>query len=385
MKRIFGITFLLLIFSIGMALAEESHGRIGTLTDRHDRVTREIQIKKKKHEDLQKREKSLLDHLDHLAFTLDRKTKELSSLERELSQTEKAISSQKKEMNRLRDQMSITQKQIQTRVAALYRISKVSPWAFLLSAEKYGDFLRMFTFVYSMIDHDVRLLTTFQQQLDRKEAIQRKLAAYQSRLQEKKIKVRQKKQENETLRRQKERALKEVRSAKTSFAKVVQGLEKQAKKLQSLMKTLPTQEESTSWRSSGFWALKGRLPVPVAGKIETKVPSGLRGISLKAPLGTMVRAVYKGRVVYADWFKGYGNLLIIDHGDKFHTVMGHASELLKRVNDPVEAGEPVARVGSTGSLGEPSLHFEIRHGGRPLNPLDWFSREDRLALRRGKK
>lgn len=381
MKRIFGTTFLLLIFSFGMALAEDSQRRTATARDRYGRVIREIEIKKKRHEDLQKKEKSLLDHLDRLAFMLDRKSKELRSLEMERSQTKKAISSQENEMKRLREQMSITQKQIQTRVVAMYKISKIGPWAFLLSADNYGDFLRMFTFLYSMIDHDVRLLTRFENQLEQKETFQRKLAAYQSRLQEKEIKVRLKKQEMETLKRQEKRALSKVRAAKTSFARVVQDLEKQAERLQSLIKTLSMQEETTSLKVSGFRALKGRLPVPVAGKIEAKVQRKLRGISLKAPPGEIVRAVYRGRIVYAGWFKGYGNLLIIDHGDKFHTVMGHASELLKGKDDWVETGEPVAKVGSTGSLGGPSLYFEIRHCGIPLKPLDWFSRKDRLALK----
>lgn len=381
MKRILGTAFLLLVFSLGMALAAEPDRRAATAIDDYESVIRQIETKKKKHEDLEKKEKSLLDQFDRLAFMQDRKNKELRSLQRERSQTEKAISFQENEMRRLSEQMSITQRHIQARAGALYKISKVGPWAFLLSGENYGDFLRMSTFLYSMIDHDVRLFTTFENQLGQKETLRRKLAADRDRLQEKQVAVRLKKRQIEALKQKEKKALRRVKEEKTSYARVIQDLEKQAEMLGSLVKRLSRPGQKKSRLLSGFPAMRGRLPLPVAGKIEGNGQSRLRGISLKAPLGDVVRAVYGGHVVYAGWFKGYGNLLIIEHGDNFHTVMGHASELLKEKGDWVEAGEPVARVGSTGSLGGPSLYFEIRQNGIPVNPLDWFSGKGRLALK----
>ena len=380
-KGIWIAIFLLLNFLSGMALAEDKGGRAEEAKDRYEKVTEEIQIKRKRQEHLKETEKSLLDNIDRLAFTLHRRTKELKVLERKLAKTEKSISAQEVEVSRLRGQMAATQKLLETRVAALYKASKMGPWIFLLSAENYGDLLRTLTFLRAMVDHDGRLLTAFEEQLEQEEALQRNLASCRSELQEKQSQVSLKKQEIETLRRRKQRALKEVRKEKTSFAKAIRDLERQAEKLQSMIQTLSDETESDSRRGLGFQAMKGRLPLPVAGKIETEVQRKRKGICLKAPLGAIVQGVYNGRVVYADWFKGYGNLLIVDHGDKFHTVMGHASELLKEKGDWVETGEPVARVGSTGFSGDPSLYFEIRHGGRAINPLEWFSRKDRLALK----
>ncbi len=381
MKRIVGVTFLLFIFSFGMPLADDSQSRHEKTRDRYEEVTRDIHIKKKEREGLQKEERSLLDRLDRLALTLDQKSRGLRSLERQISQTRKDIASLENEMSRLRDQRAITWKKSRTRVAALYRISKVGPWAFLLSTENYADFLRMFTVLHSMMDHDIRLLTEFQRELEEKEALQKKLAAVQGRLHEKRNEARLAKQEIENLERQKKRALGEVRGKKIDLAKLVEELEKEAERLQSLLETPPEEGKTSSRDLSGFSALKGRLPLPVAGKLETNVQRRGRSITLKASQGETIRAVYRGRVVYAGWLKGYGNLLIIYHGDSFHTVMGYASELLKERDDWVEAGEPVARVGDTGSLGGPSLHFEIRRGKKALNPLEWFSREDQMALR----
>jgi septal ring factor EnvC (AmiA/AmiB activator) len=97
---------------------------------------------------------------------------------------------------------------------------------------------------------------------------------------------------------------------------------------------------------------------------------GQNGIEIKAPLGAEVRAILPGKVLYADWFKGFGNVMIIDHGDQTFTVSGYCSQLLKKAGDVVSEGEAVALVGSAGSLKGPCLYFEIRHKGKPRDPME---------------
>jgi septal ring factor EnvC (AmiA/AmiB activator) len=98
------------------------------------------------------------------------------------------------------------------------------------------------------------------------------------------------------------------------------------------------------------------------------------GINIKADRGEPVRCVNGGRVIYARWFKGYGNMIIVDHGDNFYTLYAHVEEMFKNKNDVVDTGEVIATVGDTGSLKGPLLHFQVRHHGKPLDPLEWFSR-----------
>jgi len=87
---------------------------------------------------------------------------------------------------------------------------------------------------------------------------------------------------------------------------------------------------------------------------------------------TEVRAILPGKILYADWFKGFGNVVIIDHGDHLFTVSGYSSQLLKKTGDSVEQGEAIALVGSSGSLKGPCLYFEIRHRGKPQDPTNWI-------------
>jgi murein hydrolase activator len=142
-------------------------------------------------------------------------------------------------------------------------------------------------------------------------------------------------------------------------------------------------------RGARFGQLRGRLPPPTRGHVsarfgETKSLGDLRwrGIFLDAPEGQDVVAVARGRVAYAGWLRGFGLLLILDHGDGYMTLYGHNQTLVREVGDWVEAGEAVAAVGSTGDAPRAGLYFEIRHQGEPSDPLTWIGMGRGLARAR---
>lgn len=131
--------------------------------------------------------------------------------------------------------------------------------------------------------------------------------------------------------------------------------------------------------SGAFGGLKGRLRPPVQGELSARFgapqqaasPSP-KGIFYRAPAGGGVRAVAGGRVVFADWMRGYGNLLIVDHGDDFLSIYGNNEAVLRRVGDGVHAGEVVATVGASGGNDSAGLYFELRHQGRAFDPVPWL-------------
>ncbi|HEX7750602.1 MAG TPA: peptidoglycan DD-metalloendopeptidase family protein [Bordetella sp.] len=126
--------------------------------------------------------------------------------------------------------------------------------------------------------------------------------------------------------------------------------------------------------------LKHGLMMPVAGGVPQgrfglgRPDGGVwRGIVLRAPAGAPVRSVAAGVVVYADWLRGFGNLMIVDNGQHYMTVYGYNQSLLKHVGDPVAAGDVIATVGATGGQVESGLYFEIRYQGRPVDPAQWLA------------
>jgi len=127
-----------------------------------------------------------------------------------------------------------------------------------------------------------------------------------------------------------------------------------------------------------FSSLKGSLRLPVrgelAGRFGTPHPEGgisAKGVFIRAPEGEPVRAVGAGRVVYSDWMRGFGNLLIVDHGEAFLSIYGNNESLLKQSGDMVTLGEPLATVGQSGGNEQTGLYFELRHLGRAFDPLRW--------------
>jgi septal ring factor EnvC (AmiA/AmiB activator) len=124
-----------------------------------------------------------------------------------------------------------------------------------------------------------------------------------------------------------------------------------------------------------FSTLRGKLVAPVRELFPAgSVPTARKGVFLRAREGEAVRAVAAGRVVYADWMRGLGNLLIVDHGEAYLSIYGNNESLLKQPGDSVVAGETVATVGTTGGGQESGLYFELRHLGRAFDPLRWLKR-----------
>jgi septal ring factor EnvC (AmiA/AmiB activator) len=127
-----------------------------------------------------------------------------------------------------------------------------------------------------------------------------------------------------------------------------------------------------------FQARKGKMGWPTKGHINASFGSARagnrlrwQGVMIAAPEGREVKAIHQGRVVFSEYMRGQGMLLIIDHGDNFLSLYAHNQALFKETGDWVSDGEVIARVGNSGGLDQANLYFEIRHQGKPLNPSHW--------------
>lgn len=129
-----------------------------------------------------------------------------------------------------------------------------------------------------------------------------------------------------------------------------------------------------------FTQLKGRLRLPIKGELVNRFGArrseggpDWKGLFIRAVSGQEVRVVAAGRVVFAEWMRGFGNLLIVDHGGGYLTIYGSNESVLKAVGDPVRTGDVVATVGATGGSPESGLYFEMRRRGKPFDPLKWVA------------
>ena len=131
--------------------------------------------------------------------------------------------------------------------------------------------------------------------------------------------------------------------------------------------------------ASNFARLKGDLRLPTRGVVSNRFGaareegSAWKGLFIRAGAGSEVKAIAAGRVVFADWMRGFGQLLIVDHGGSYLSIYGNSETLLKQVGDAVRGGDGIATVGNSGGNPESGLYFELRYQGQPLDPLKWVS------------
>ncbi|HDT13344.1 MAG TPA: hypothetical protein ENO03_03200 [Candidatus Aminicenantes bacterium] len=194
-----------------------------------------------------------------------------------------------------------------------------------------------------------------------------------------------KRRELETEARKNATLVQEIRRNRTTYQRTLKELAESAEELRKLLDRIISQE----WVLPPGWVplneLKGRLAWPLEGRVITafgferhpdfKTVVENKGIEISPGRDkSLILAIHPGKVVYADYFQGYGNLLIVDHGMTYYTLYGHCSEFLAGVGDIVRAGQPVGLVGDTGSLKGECLYFEVRYRTKALDPLQWLKR-----------
>lgn len=172
--------------------------------------------------------------------------------------------------------------------------------------------------------------------------------------------------------------LMKIHKEKEFYTKAVKELREAAQALSETMLHLET-EEKESLLPQRFAKMKGKLPLPLKGKILRDVKQfgsnpfmHRKGIYIKGSPGEAVRSVFPGRIDYSGWFKGYGQLLIIDHGYHYFTIFAHLEERVKEKGEMVTEGEVIGLVGDPGWQVGPGIYFEIRKGGNHLDPKGWL-------------
>jgi septal ring factor EnvC (AmiA/AmiB activator) len=144
-------------------------------------------------------------------------------------------------------------------------------------------------------------------------------------------------------------------------------------RLESVITNLTKQQThwSVNFPKSGgkFGGMRGRLRWPTPGKIGPK--PGMHGVFIAGAAGADVHAVYDGQVIFSDWLKGFGLLLILDHGGGYMSLYAHNQSLQRKVGDVVKSGDVIADIGRSGGIADNGLYFEIRHNGKPINPVGW--------------
>ena len=335
-----------------------------------------------------RKETAVVNSLNDIDLALDRARKNASSLKAELAALEIEFLKTKNDSDDLQKQIKTSEAYAASRLVAIYKLSWLGRIYVLASARSVYDLFQRKRALEYVLAYDENI---WQNLKDNKKRLQQLLVDLNRKKTEKLALESDYAKQIEAMSRERTKRsilLDGIRRKRSLKLAALESLKRSAADLDETINDLKSvsirSEPKEKQASKDFSALKGLLIMPVKGKITSffgphrnkklNVVNFESGIEIKADRGEPIHAVYAGRVLYAKWFKGYGNMIIIDHGNNYYTIYAHAQELFAAQGDTVEAGEVVATVGDSGSMTGPSLHFEVRHHGKPVDPLKWIKK-----------
>ncbi len=351
-------------------------------------VNRKIQVSSKQIASISEKEADIINDLEKTERALDKARKQVNRLTKELAATNEQITELENRQNDIQARAAAMEQYVAGRLAALYKLSWLGKVQVLASADSMFEFFSCKNSLERILAHDEAVMAELANDRIEIKALLSQLDAkrHEKQATASALNVRI----NALNREQSHRSmlLSQIRNKKSLQLAMIDSLKTSAHELSRTVESFgkaPAKQSTAAMpvAEKPFTALKGLLMMPVKGKIvsffgpikdqEFRVTHFESGITIKADRGEPIRAVYNGKTLFAAWFKGFGNMMIIDHGGHYYTVYAHVEEFFKSKGDPVETGEVIATVGDTGSLTGTGLHFEVRHHGKPINPMEWIN------------
>jgi septal ring factor EnvC (AmiA/AmiB activator) len=377
----------LLIFSAGSIVkAQDQQPRIDEFKKKAQDINREIQKGKAKIQKFSRRETDIIMRLNQVDQALNRSRKRIAALEREIKVLEKKITATAAVSEKLVNQIGTNETYVAKRLVALYKLNWLGKFHVLASAQSLQELLKRKTALERILVYDEAVIRELIDNRLELESVRSRLETHRNEKRRRADEYQKQIKKIAAERTQRAKLLAHVRKKKSAQLAAIESLKLAARDLDEKIKNLGIESAATTLQkytaAEPFQAYKGLLKMPVKGKIVSlfgkfkntryQVLNFRSGIEIQTERGEPIAAVFAGKILYADWFKGYGNMIIIDHGENYYTVYAHVEEAFKSTGDAVEAGEVIATVGDSGSITGPKLYFEVRHHGKPLDPMQWL-------------
>jgi len=315
---------------------------------------------------------------------------ELSRLHREIYNTDRAIevgSAQLSRLNRQRSELlSLSDQQekaIHSDLVAMYKTGQQEPVKVMLNLEDPALFSRMLIYYRYLLEARSERIDAYTATISQLENNQQDINNQNAKLDELRINLRQQEVSLNASLARRSRLLERLESRILTAEQQIAEREENAQRLEQLIQNAIERIARLAPPESyqPFVDMRGRLSWPVNGQISHRFGSlrtgdlHWQGVVLRAESGTEIHSIHHGRVVFADYMRGYGLLVIVDHEEGYMTLYGHNQSLFVEPGDWVSPGDQLALVGNTGGLSDPGLYFEIRQNGKPVNPANWCTRD----------
>jgi septal ring factor EnvC (AmiA/AmiB activator) len=347
----------------------------------------QIEEKRRQADEAGKKRESILQGIQTLDERHVRYRQSHQEISRKLRKKDQEIESINAQIARLREGVQVRQEAILARLRVQYMEGRFGHWKPLLASDSYGDFQRRLRYLSAVSGRDYGLIETFKTDMANMQEAERQREAARVGMLAYKRTTEKHLDEIKTVKKEKKLYLAKLTQEKESYERALQELERSAARIDSLLRELEQRRRAAAAKPpSGSLpkGVKGGLPWPAEGSVLThfgrqKHPTfntyvQRKGIEIRTTEGSAIHAVMAGTVVYADWLKGYGLVIILDHANGFFSLYAHASKILTTVGAVVASGQAIGETGDTGMTGENTLYFELREGTEPVDPLQWLAR-----------
>lgn len=364
--------FFVILFLFGLSGRSEN----ASPDDLKQRLEKEIGQLSEEYSRIRSSQNAIMDEVERLRLQSEILSREVELLSLRLEETRKLRKKVHESLNQNREQLRRYQVFVEKRILAMARLGPAYPLKMALSLHWGPDLMRAFFYAGAFARLDRRILQRYRNLIHELNQQKTYLAELETALDQQTRQYRRRQQQLEDVRRRKEVMLAQLQKRGEVYRQALQELTMAYNRLKEYV-------GASDYRPLlNIEKFKGLLDWPVRGEVirrfgrirlpETGTYIISRGIQIRTPEGTQVRAVFDGKVRYADWYTAYGKLVILDHGHDIYSLYAHNKMLLVRKGDIVRRGQVIAISGSTASLNGPMLYFEIRRRVNAENPLDWL-------------
>jgi septal ring factor EnvC (AmiA/AmiB activator) len=349
--------------------------------DRYKHIQEKIKQHKRRLTKVREVEGLTLEELDRTNRQLNAVEKDLRRYTRRLRETEGKVRKVEADISALQKKLDRRRQWMKRRLRYMYKYGGAEDAIVVLgTSESFSQFLRRWRYMEVLASYERKVVEEYKGDLVDFRRKQEELEGLRARLKKERDRVEKTMEALELRKRQKAVMLASVRKEKAANEKMLRDLKAASADLLKIIR----ESERKRYIGKGFRGLKGSLPWPVQGRVA--IPYGTQkdlrfntpifrnGIYIEAPEGSVARAVHGGRVVFAEWFKGYGDLVIVNHGGGYHSLYANLSEIFLKAGDIIDTNTEVGRVGDSSTFNKSALYFEIRYKGKPLDPAQWLKR-----------
>jgi septal ring factor EnvC (AmiA/AmiB activator) len=376
------ISFFLLLFG-GVLLPLSSSGSSPPPSqERQDQIKHiesELSREKEKYEAFNSKEHDLLDRLSELEKEVADKKKAVRELNIKIEQAGEDMANLEKGLPELERSLQAVEGRLESRLVTLYKYARKAYMHALANAEDLDQFRRRVKYVWAVMQEDQRTLGELAQEARRYREeisqVKKRMAQAEAIKHEEGLRVAAFRQDLE----EKVILLMKVHKEKEFYETAVKELELAAGDLKQTLSDIEDVRRDSIPENSHFADFKGKLPLPLDGRpvrggqfLKTADLNLHKGIFIKGPSDHDVKAVFPGRVDFSGRLKGYGEMVVINHGSRFFTISALLSKRAKKKGDRVESGDVIGKAATEGSSKEPTVYFEIRKGSQNLDPMKWL-------------